>query len=764
LTETLAELQVRITADISDMKRQLNTVETELAQTGKALTKETKSWQEQFKAVGKASLAMGAAITAAMTTAIVSFTKAGSALNDLSLKTGVSAKTLAGLQFAAEQNGASLGTIEMAIRRTASALTDAQDGLATTVRAFDRMGISLTELKGLNSEEQFLKIAGAIAEIPDPMTRAAVAQDLFGRSGMDMLPMLAGGAAGLKKLVEEGQRLTGWTNEGVKSADALGDAFDALKTSTMGIFNAIGASLAPTLTALATQIKEAVVSFSEWARAHPELTKQLSILALALGALLTIAGTLIMVAPQLAAAFVLITGPVGVVTAAVFALIAAGAALALEWDHYAHGFADLWGWMKTAVLENVKAMLGYLDKMFGWLPGIGTEIRKARAELQGMIDTEAIKRDMRDVEVANRAMVDSINSQAKQQTGVIKGEIEKQKSAALSAHSAIMSALQAEYDQKIKTLTVGTESKTAALQAKIDAIDKKSASEDQKLRERERANRTAELQGEVALAKTAEEKFAAEKALADYLVQIRRERLLESREDEKASLQQQIVNIQVNAEKQQKILDQELIDTRARLVKEEDAIRASYDVRLTEATLYQTALEDVLKNVTQEVRVNYIEATTPTAKPTGIMSGADFGLPGGGAWKPSQQAPAQPGGVGSAPESQSLEDWLIKTAGKAEARRILTENGFVPSFGGGGTVPGPIGAPMLIRAHGGEEITPPGNEMGPRELVVNIGNYVGDEASLRALTRRIQQILGEESRRNAFGQVNAGYYFGRSSI
>jgi hypothetical protein len=46
----------------------------------------------------------------------------------------------------------------------------------------------------------------------------------------------------------------------------------------------------------------------------------------------------------------------------------------------------------------------------------------------------------------------------------------------------------------------------------------------------------------------------------------------------------------------------------------------------------------------------------------------------------------------------------------------------------------------------------------------HIGYLLGDEHSLRRFVRMVTQMQGEDTRRNAFGQVNSGYYFGRSSI
>ncbi len=303
MAELLAELVAKITADATELKKALGESEKDVEGLGKTTDRETRSITQSLKEVGKAFVVVGGSITAAMTGAIMSFTKTGSELHDLSLKTGVSVKALAGLKYAAEQNGASLGTVEMAIRRTASALTDAKDGLETSKRAFDKMGLSIKDLEGLNVEQQFLMIANAIANIPDPMTRAAVAVDLFGRSGTDMLPMLSEGAEGLRKIMEEGVKFSGWTTEGAALADTFGDSLGTLKTSMSGLANTIGASLAPILTDLANKITNIVSGLRAWAQEHPELAKGISEFSLGIGILLTGLGTLFLLLPQIIASY-----------------------------------------------------------------------------------------------------------------------------------------------------------------------------------------------------------------------------------------------------------------------------------------------------------------------------------------------------------------------------------------------------------------------------------------------------------------------------
>jgi len=79
-------------------------------------------------------------------------------------------------------------------------------------------------------------------------------------------------------------------------------------------------------------------------------------------------------------------------------------------------------------------------------------------------------------------------------------------------------------------------------------------------------------------------------------------------------------------------------------------------------------------------------------------------------------------------------------------------------FASGGIVTQPQLA--MVGEAGPEAIIPlsqMGN-MGGGSVVVNVGNYMGDEISKRALVRDIQRILNEESRRSSFKPTETSYY------
>ncbi len=589
MSETLVELIARIKADTTELEKGLTDAERKTEASSKKMA-------DSLKQVGVAMTVAGIAITAAITAAIMSFTKTGSALHDLSLKTGVSAKSLAGLQYAAEQNGASLGTVEMAIRRTASALQDAKNGLAESKRAFDQMGLSIESLEGLNTEDKFMAIASAIANISDPMTQAAIAQDLFGRSGMDMLPMLSEGADGLKRMMEEGQKLTGWTDEGTKSADMLGDAFGTLTTSMTGVFNVIGSSLAPMIKDLIDKITGVVSKVVGWARENPELAKNLTIVAGAIGLILGAIGTWILLIPKLKLAWmafqlVFTASPWGAIIAGIGLLIAAGILLWQNWDKVSAFFSNVWATMKNAVLTGVEAMLDYLEKFLSWIPGLGDKIKSAHDAISNMIDSEKVKQNAADVEKANEVMVASLKQQATDLTQKIKTEainqynaqkdaLDKEKQAATDTYNAKKDAINKEYgiakdeskslidlaydirDAKLKTIDeemsafedahkqklsaiedeyrLSVSNAENALQDQIDAIDAQTEAEDLAITRAAEQQKLIELKAAYYSAETAKDKAETKEEWDKYATEVARNELLRTREDEKNALRQQI--------------------------------------------------------------------------------------------------------------------------------------------------------------------------------------------------------------------------------
>jgi len=288
------------------------------------VAKAAQQMSNQFRDLGKAVTVIGIAITGTLTAMTVQWAKAGDEVAKLADKTGFSTETLSELRHAAELSDTSLGGLEVGIRRMQSVLIEARDGTANAVKALKELGLSYEQLKDLAPEDQFMTIASALADIEDPTLKAAVAIDIFGRSGTDMLPMLADGADGLKAMRQEAHDLgIVFDEKTAKAAEAFKDSITRLKGAISGIGAQIAKTLAPIITAFLRTITDVIKGITEWAGLHPGLAKAITITAGALGLLLLVSGSFIKLAPFIGAAFHAMLGPIGLITGAV-ALLATG--------------------------------------------------------------------------------------------------------------------------------------------------------------------------------------------------------------------------------------------------------------------------------------------------------------------------------------------------------------------------------------------------------------------------------------------------------
>lgn len=201
--------------------------------------------------------AIGMAATAPIVFAFARFAKlaadAGSALHDMSQRTGMSVESLSELQYAAEQSGTSIEIVEKALKELA------------------KQGISGAE---------FDRLADEISAIKDPVQRAQAAMKAFGRkSGTALLPMLAN----LKETRAEARRLgLVMSTEDAEAADALGDAWDAGKSQLKQLSIQIGLAVAGPL----TDFLKAAQPILKWAidfiKKNPKLVAAIGLTATAL--------------------------------------------------------------------------------------------------------------------------------------------------------------------------------------------------------------------------------------------------------------------------------------------------------------------------------------------------------------------------------------------------------------------------------------------------------------------------------------------------
>lgn len=185
-----AELKTVISADSSQFSTAMRRAGMVASETGSKIKKAFTG------KVGAAIAGAGAAIAGAFAAqkfaqGIKGAADMGGQLSDLSARTGIAAGKLAILQRAFEDNGVSGDQVGTVINKLQKSIFEFGQGAAKPSKAFSQLGISFDEISKLSPDEQFAKVQKAIAAIPDPAARAAMAMQLFGKSGGQLLTLFA---------------------------------------------------------------------------------------------------------------------------------------------------------------------------------------------------------------------------------------------------------------------------------------------------------------------------------------------------------------------------------------------------------------------------------------------------------------------------------------------------------------------------------------------------------------------------------------------
>lgn len=348
----------------------------------KAAEQKVQSFGKVISAIGAGLTGIGASIVSPFLKAAEMFSTAGSDLADASARTGASVETLSALGFAANQTGTDLATLESSFRQMQKALVKGSEENLQAEAAFQSLGLSVDRLMQMSPDEQFNAIARSIAAIPNPTAKAAMALQVFGKSGTQLIPLIDDMDALTSQARELGLVMS---TEDAEAADALGDAMDTVKATLGRVVQVIGASLAPLLTDTAESISRTVASVVEWVDAN----RGLIVTAFRVGAAITAVGAAV------TAAGVAIYGlgaVLGVAATAVGGVVAVLGAALSPIGLLTAGLAGLATWFVTST-EVGGQSLSWLGQRFGELyksasdafKGIGDALKAGDIALAGQV-------------------------------------------------------------------------------------------------------------------------------------------------------------------------------------------------------------------------------------------------------------------------------------------------------------------------------------------------------------------------------------------
>ena len=219
------------------------------------------------------------------------FARFGDQMSKMSQRLDISAQKLTELSYIASQSGTSIETFENGVRLLQRNLNSADEEAKSATAAFEKLGVSLIEIRQQSPDEQFKTVAEAIASLSSPTERTAATMKIFGRSGTELLPFLQLGRTGMDKLAEKARNLgIVMENGDYDAAVNLTDAMDTLTRSVGAVRNALVSGLTPELTSASETIAQTAGDVVKFIREHEVLVKTIMKLTVAIAAITAVYG------------------------------------------------------------------------------------------------------------------------------------------------------------------------------------------------------------------------------------------------------------------------------------------------------------------------------------------------------------------------------------------------------------------------------------------------------------------------------------------
>ena len=197
-----------------------------------------------------------AAVTAAAVKAADSFTDAasdvaayGDNIDKMSQRLGLSYEGFQKWDYILGQSGTDINSMQTGLKTLTNQLDDARNGSADAQARFEALGLTLEDLNSMSREEVFESVIAGFQRMEDSTERAALANDLFGKSGQNLTPLFNTSIEETQALADAAEELGFIMSEdAVKASADYQDALDTMQRSMSGLKNNMMSEFLPGIT------------------------------------------------------------------------------------------------------------------------------------------------------------------------------------------------------------------------------------------------------------------------------------------------------------------------------------------------------------------------------------------------------------------------------------------------------------------------------------------------------------------------------------
>lgn len=342
---------IKAEQNLKSLEGQLDEVNNKWKKAGERV----KEFGDKTSELGK-KMAPASAAAAGMLAGIVGLTvKSGQAadeINTLAKQTGLSTEEIQKFQYASELIDVPLETLVKSMAKMTKSMQiskEAQDmgrQLTGAALAFEELGVNVLDAEGKlrSNDDVFAETIKLLGEMENETQRDAYAMQIFGRSALELNPLILGGADALKELGDEAEEMgLILSQEALDDLNEFNDEIDKTKAVVSAAGAKVGHTFGEILLPIIQDVAEWLQDLAEWfGNLDPTIAKTILVVlgivaALApflaiLGKVASGIGVLIKILPVIKVAISALLGPVGLVVAAIAAVIAIGVLLYKNWD------------------------------------------------------------------------------------------------------------------------------------------------------------------------------------------------------------------------------------------------------------------------------------------------------------------------------------------------------------------------------------------------------------------------------------------------
>lgn len=177
--------------------------------------------------------------------AFVAMGEKADAIDESSQKLGLSKKAYQEWAYVLSQNGGNIESFGVGMKTLQNAMAQ---GTKATEEAFTKLGLSSNELKKMTPEDALAATIKAFQEMPASAEKTALAMDLFGKQGMELMPTLNQTADATEALKKQANDLgLVLSDEAIDAGAKFSDNMATLKLGLSAVGTNIIAKLMPSI-------------------------------------------------------------------------------------------------------------------------------------------------------------------------------------------------------------------------------------------------------------------------------------------------------------------------------------------------------------------------------------------------------------------------------------------------------------------------------------------------------------------------------------